>query len=188
MESARLHGDRLSRWKIEGRNRSPEYVSTVVGAYRRALDFRAENHGRRGWQKRFAELKKELLARVEQVYHRGFSPGFYCGKPVGQWNTPPQNAASLRKRFVGLVVNYYRKLSVAEIAVQDAPFALGDELFIEGNTTGFVRQKVESLQVESRPVSAAQTGTLVALRVSVPVRRGDKLYVMRPKMASAGRS
>ena len=133
--------------KIEGRIRGPEYVSTVVSAYRRALDFYAKNRGKRGWQKRFDEVKKELLASVEQVYNRGFSSGFYSGKPIGQWSARPQNASPLKKRFVGTVVNYFKKLSVAEIAVQDAPFAVGDELFIEGTSTGFFRQKVESLQI-----------------------------------------
>jgi putative protease len=167
--------------KIEGRIRGPEYGSTVVSAYRRALDFYAENRGKRGWLKRFAELKTELLASVERVYNRGFSSGFYCGKPIGQWSARPQNASSMKKRFVGTVVNYFKKATVAEIAVQDAPFALGDELFIEGNTTGFFRQKVESLQIDSQPVAEAPAGVHVALRVAEPVRRGDKLYIMRAK-------
>jgi len=173
--------------KIEGRNRSPEYASTVVGTYRRALDFYGENCGKRGWQKRFTVLKQELMGNLEKVYHRGFSAGFYCGKPIGQWNTVPQSASSLQKRFVGIVVNYYKKHGVAEIAVQDAPFALGDELLIEGNTTGFLRQKVESLQIEAVPVAAAETGTKVALQVSSAVRRGDKLYVMRPRSVGVRR-
>ncbi len=177
----RLIAEGVDSLKIEGRNRGPEYVSTVVGAYRRVLDFYAENYGRRGWRPRFAELKQAELVRVEQVYNRGFSSGFYCGKPVGQWNGKPQNASSMQKRFVGVVVNYFKKLGVAEIAVQDEPFALGDELFIEGNTTGFFRQKVESLQLESVSVTAAPTGKAIALRVSEPVRKGDKLYVMRLK-------
>ena len=167
--------------KIEGRNRGPEYVSTVASAYRRALDFYAENRGKRDWRRRFDALKNELLASVEQVYNRGFSSGFYCGKPIGKWNAGPQNASPLKKRFVGIVVNYFKKLSVAEIAVQDAPFMLGDELFIEGATTGFLRQKVESLQIEAQPVTEAPAGISVALKVSEPVRRGDKLYVMRRK-------
>lgn len=171
--------------KIEGRNRSPEYVSTVVGVYRRALDFYAQNRGKRGWQNRFADLKAELLVAVERVYNRGFSSGFYCGKPIEKWSTRPQNASSMQKRFVGIVVNYFKKPAVAEIAVQDAPFALGDELIIEGTTTGFFRQKVESLQVESRAVSEAQPGARVALQVSEPVRRGDKLYVMRLRRVGA---
>jgi len=167
--------------KIEGRIRGPEYVSTVVGAYRRALDFYAEQHGKRGWLGRFDAVKKELLVSVERVYNRGFSSGFYCGKPIGQWSARPQNASSMQKRFVGTVVNFFKKPSVAEIAVQDAPFALGDELFIEGNSTGFLRQKVKSLHIDSRPVTEAPSGTNVALRVSEPVRRGDKLYVMRKR-------
>ena len=167
--------------KIEGRVRGPEYVSTVVGAYRRALDFYAKNHGKRGGKTQFSNLKKELQGKLEQVFNRGFSSGFYCGKPVGQWNANPQNASPLRKCFVGTVVNYFKKPSVAEIAVQDAPFGLGDELFIEGITTGFLRQKVESLQLESLPVSEAPSGARVCLRVSELVRPGDKLYVMRAK-------
>jgi len=39
----------------------------------------------------------------------------------------------------------------------------------------------ESLQIESRPVSAAPSGSRVALQVPESVRRGDKLYVMRPR-------
>jgi putative protease len=167
--------------KIEGRNRGPEYVSTVVTAYRLALDFYAENYGKRGWLQRFDEIKTELLARLKNVYNRSFSEGFYCGKPIGQWSAKPQNASPLQKRFVGTVVNFFKKPSVAEIAVQDAPFALGDELFVEGNSTGFFRQKVASLQIESQPVSEAPAGVHVALHVDEPVRRGDKLYVMRAK-------
>jgi putative protease len=167
--------------KIEGRNRGPEYVSTVVGAYRRALDFYAENHGRRGWLNRFEELKIQLVAAVGDVYNRGFSSGFYCGKPIEKWSGKPENASPMRKRFVGTVVNFFKKHSVAEIAVQAEPFAVGDELLIEGHTTGFFRQKVESLQIESQPVAQAPAGVHVALRVAEPVRRGDKLYIMRKK-------
>ena len=87
----------------------------------------------------------------------------------------------MNKRFLGIVVNYYRKHSVAEIVVQDEPFALGDEIFVEGTTTGFFRQKVKSLQIESQAVAAAPKGVHVALHFAEPIRRGDKLYVMRPK-------
>ncbi|MFT3870027.1 MAG: peptidase U32 family protein [Nibricoccus sp.] len=167
--------------KIEGRNRGPEYVSTVVGAYRRALDFYAKNRGKRGWLNQFEELKTSLVKEVGDVYNRGLSSGFYCGKPIGQWSTKPDNASPMRKRFVGTVVNYFKKPAVAEIAVQDEPFGIGDELFVEGHTTGFFRQKVESLQIDSQPVDKAPSGVHVALRVTEPVRRGDKLYVMRAK-------
>lgn len=167
--------------KIEGRNRGPEYVSTVVGAYRRALDFYAENRRGPDWKNQFDELKARLLEIVGKVYNRGFSSGFYCGKPIGQWSTKPDNASPMQKRFVGTVVNYYKKPAVAEISVQAESFIIGDELFIEGRTTGFFRQKVESLQIESRPVDKAPSGAHVAVRVAEPVRRGDKLYVMRAK-------
>ncbi|MFT3781922.1 MAG: peptidase U32 family protein [Nibricoccus sp.] len=167
--------------KIEGRNRGPEYVSTVVSAYRQALDFYAENRGGRDWRNKFSALKVELVKKVQNVFNRGFSDGFYFGKPLGKWNAEPQNASPLQRRFVGTVVNFYRKPSVVEIAVQGDPFATGDELQFEGNTTGFFKQIVESLQVDGRSVTQALAGTSVGMRVSEPVRRGDKIYVMRAR-------
>lgn len=170
--------------KIEGRNRSPEYVSTVVGAYRKALDFYAEEKGTRSFGARWKTLKAELQAQIGRVYHRGFSSGFYFGRPIGRWQQTPRNQAPLKKCFVGTVTNYFRRPGVAEVQVQSDAFRLGDELLFEGRKTGFFRQKVESLRRDDGPVSEALQGCCVSLQVAEPVRRGDKAYVMRPRAGS----
>lgn len=165
--------------KIEGRVRSPEYVSLVVGSYRRALDYYAANKGRKGWRPRFELLKTQLLDELGSVYNRGFSAGFYCGKPIGEWAKTAGSAAEKRKYLVGQVLNYFRKASVALVQVQDSGFSAGDELFVEGPTTGFFRQKVGELRINDRDGTQAKVGDEVTFVTQQTVRRGDKIYILR---------
>jgi putative protease len=165
--------------KIEGRMRSPEYVHTVVSAYRKALDYYASNRGRRGWRKGFEALKKTLQPGLEAVYNRGFSSGFYLGKPLGQWAQAGGSVATKRKYHVARVMNYYRKPSVAELLVSGEGFSVGDLLQVEGVTTGYFQHEVSALLQEGQPLSRAEAGMRVTLQLGRPVRRGDKLYLLK---------
>lgn len=81
---------------------------------------------------------------------------------------------SVKEKEVGKVTHYYTKLGVAVINLLDK-LALGDVIRIKGTTTNFV-QKVESMQIEHQPVTQAQKGSSVGLKVDQPVRKGDKVY------------
>lgn len=164
--------------KIEGRGRTPEYVSTVTSAYRRAVDFYFEAKKRRGFKAEFEALKTQLVAELDGAYHRGLSSGFFMGQPVEQWTNTRGSRASKSKRLVGEVQNYYRKVGVAEIQVRNAPFALGDELIIQGPTTGSVRFKVESIQIEHEARPSAQRGERVAVSVPEQVRPRDRVFLV----------
>jgi len=168
----------IASLKIEGRARTPEYVSTVTSAYRRAMDFYFENQGRRGFKAAFEALKMELTAQLDTAYHRGLSSGFFMGKPVAQWTTGRGSRATQSKRLVGEVVNYYRKAGAAEIQVRNAGFSLGDELLIQGPTTGLVRLTVESIQIEHAARQSAARGEQVALGVREQVRPRDRVFVV----------
>jgi putative protease len=169
-------------FKIEGRNRSPEYVSVVVGAYRRAVDFYYENKGKRGLQggfkRQFDDLKKELIAEVSKVYNRGFSSGFYMGRPIDAWTDAYGSKAMTRKEYVGYVVNFFRKPMVAEIRVESNGFVSGDEIMFQGPTTGVLSQKVDSIEVHHKPVKVAKKGSAVAVKADDVVRKNDKVYVI----------
>jgi putative protease len=169
----------ISSLKIEGRNRSPEYVSIVTGAYRKAVDFYFENKGKRGFQKDFTALKKELLRDLKKVYHRGLSSGFFLGKPLNQWTDRPGNRASTRKEYSGIVTNYYRKPGVAEIRVESNEFQLGDEIMFQGPTTGVFSQIVKSIEVQHKKIEKAAKGELVAVKTENPARARDRVYVIK---------
>lgn len=171
----------ITSLKIEGRMRSPEYVSTVVGSYRKAVDFYFDriagvtDIGTAALSE-FEELKSELIGDLRDVFNRDFSTGFYMGRPVGDWAKSPNSQAKKRKETVGIVVNYYRKVGVAEIKVQGASFGIGDELLIQGPTTGNLPVNVESIQVEHNAVGKAYRGEHVAVPVPRRVRLNDAVF------------
>ena len=164
--------------KIEGRARTPEYVSTVTAAYRRAIDFYFENKRKAAFQAEFAALKTELTGELDGAYHRGLSSGFFMGEPVGQWTTGRGSRATKSKKLVGEVMNYYRKAGAAEIQVRNAGFTIGDELLIQGPTPGLVRLKVDSIQIEHAARQSAERGERVALGVPGQVRPRDRVFVV----------
>ena len=169
----------IASLKIEGRMRSPEYVSTVVGSYRKAVDFYFDRiAGGTGTAalSEFEKLKSELTENLRGVFNRDFSAGFYMGRPVGDWAKSPNSRAKKRKETVGIVVNYYRKVGVAEIKVQGAPFGVGDKLLIQGPTTGNLTVSVESIQVDHEAVENASRGDHVAVPVSRRVRLNDAVF------------
>ncbi|HOY55676.1 MAG TPA: hypothetical protein PL015_13465, partial [Opitutaceae bacterium] len=120
-----------------------------------------------------------LLAEVGRVYNRGFSTGFYHGKPIDEWTHASGNVATQRRHFVGRVLNYYRKAGVAYVEVLDAGFAAGDELIFEGPTTGFFRQVAASLRLEEQVLERAGAGQKITLPVGRQVRAGDKVYLLK---------
>lgn len=168
----------IASLKIEGRGRAPEYVDTVVRCHRKAVDFYCANKGRRGWRKDWEELTNELMEDLGGVFHRGLSSGFYMGKTIDQWTDRPGSRATHSKREVGRVVNYYRKASAMEIEVKNAEFKLGDELMVQGPTTGVLRQLVGSIQVEHEERTVARRGENVAVRIDGVVRRQDRVFLV----------
>ncbi len=78
------------------------------------------------------------------------------------------------KKLIGRVTHYYRKIGVAVVELEDE-LKLGDEISIEGKTTNF-KQKVESMQIEHKPVEVAKAGDSIGLKVIEKVRDGDKVY------------
>ncbi len=167
----------ISSIKIEGRNRSPEYVSIVTAAYRRIIDFYFDNYGKSEFDNDFADLKLELLDQLKTVFNRGFSAGFYLGRPIDEWCRDSGSKATRMKQFVGIVVNYYAKVKVAEIKVQSHEFEQGDELMFQGPTTGVVNHVVDSIQIEHKTIQHAPQGSHVAVKVPQRLRVNDKVFV-----------
>jgi putative protease len=174
--------------KIEGRNRSPEYVAAVVGAYRRAVDFYCEFRGRRRFGRQFEALKLEELARLERVYHRGFSKGFFMGRPVADWTDGGGSRSTVRKEYVGRVIKHFRRAGVSEIKVESTVFHKGDRLMIQGPTTGSVEQVAESMEINHRQVASARKGEAIALKTVQVTRKNDQVYVLRDRLTGKDRN
>ena len=165
-------------FKIEGRARGPEYVHTVVSCYREAIRSVLEGT--------FTEAKKdEWDSRLAAVFNRGFWDGYYQGQLLGEWNTHYGSAATEKKVLIGKVIKYFSKLQVAEVAVEAAPFSVGDKLLITGPTTGVMYLDASEIRFDLRPVDQAQQGTRVSIPVTDKVRPNDKLFKLVKAEAGA---
>lgn len=172
----------VSVLKLEGRGRSADFVSTVVRVYREAIDAWKEG-AFRAW----LETGKGM-ADLEKVFHRGFwEGGYYLGKPLGEWTASAHSQATEKKVFVGEITKYYPRLGVAEGFVRAEPIALGDDLWIFGDTTGAVRTKVTDLRIgqEGTPADRAEKGVLASFPVPEKVRVGDRISRIVSKIPGA---
>jgi putative protease len=153
----------IDAFKIEGRARSADYVATVTRTYREAVD-QHENGG--------GEFKTKWLNDLKKVFNRGFDTGFYYKKPH---KTSKYNQSTHIKKDIGNVTNYYKKVQAAEIRLWE-DLQVGNEIIIEGHTTGCIIQKVESMQINNQTVDKAFKGQNVAVRVENKVRPNDLVY------------
>lgn len=160
--------------KIEGRARGAEYVKRVVESYDRALRLMESGE----YNPTTAAMLKE---RLQEVFNRGFWEGYYAGRPVAEHSEHYGSAATRRKVYVGKVVNFYKKISVAEVLVEAAPLEVTEEIFFLGPTTGVVEQKCEELHGPDGEITRrVEQGEICAIRTTELIRRGDQLYKFVP--------
>ncbi|AZI39290.1 MULTISPECIES: peptidase U32 family protein [Epilithonimonas] len=156
--------------KIEGRGRAPEYVATVVKAYREAIDAIAE--------KTFSQEKvTECMSRLETVYNRGFWSGYYLGQELGEWSDNSGSSAIQKKVYVGKGRHFYPKSNIAEFLIEAYDLTVGDKVLIQGPTTGSQEMIVETMQVDEKPeANKASKSDLITFKTDFRVRPSDRLY------------
>lgn len=155
--------------KIEGRARSAEYVRTVCECYDEAIrayldgSYSAEKID--GWKKRLAT-----------VFNRGFWDGYYLGQRLGEWSEVYGSKATKKKILLGKVTNYFSNLGVAEFKIESFDLKVGEEILIQGPTTGTLQMTVPELRLDLKPVEQVEKGDVFSMATSEKVRRGDKFY------------
>ena len=156
--------------KIEGRARGAEYVKRVTECYDRAVCALAAGEYT-------PQLAASLREELATVFNRGFWEGYYAGRPMAEHSPRYGSSATKRKVYIGKVTNFYKRLSVAEVAVEAAPLSVGDEIFFTGATTGVAEQLLTELHAEDgSPAQNAPQGKLCAIKTGTTIRRGDLLY------------
>ena len=75
---------------------------------------------------------------------------------------------------VGRVSGFFAHPSVAIVELR-APLKVGDTIYLKGHTTDF-QQTVDSLQVDRQPLTEAQPGQSVGLKVAQRCRKHDVIY------------
>jgi putative protease len=156
-------------FKIEGRARSAEYVKTVSSCYDEAV--RAVSDGSYGDDK-----ISEWRERLATVFNRGFWDGYYLGQRLGEWNNRYGSSATKRKVYLGRVTNFFTKLNVAEIRLENGDLEKGDVLLFTGPTTGVIDYNADEIRVDLKETDKASKGEFCSIKVPVLLRRSDKVY------------
>jgi len=158
----------ITCFKIEGRNKTPEYVKTVTECYNQAINKNLTK----------TQINK-LLKKLKTVYNKKFSAGFYLGLPTSDDFTDIYgSAATQTKQYIGIIKNFYKKIKVAEIKIESGSFKTGDKIMIQGNKTGSVEQKIKSIEINHKKVSKAKKPQKVGIKLSQPARENDKVFLM----------
>jgi putative protease len=86
-----------------------------------------------------------------------------------------KKAAQPEGEKVGLVTHYFSRPKAAVVRIEKGTIAIGDTLQFLGKTTNF-KQRVESLQIDRKPIQEARKGQEIGLQVKARVRSNDQVY------------
>lgn len=162
----------INSFKIEGRKRSPEYAAKTVSVYRKAIDLYFKG-------RLTDKIKNDFLKELETVYNRGFSSGFYFGKPSSSdYADIYGSKATSKKIFSGKVLNYYKKAKAAYIRVDSGSLRINDELLITGPTTGVVNLKLENILKDDVKVKIVEKGDKITIACDTLIRPNDNVYLI----------
>ncbi|MCC8097647.1 MAG: U32 family peptidase [Eubacterium sp.] len=155
-------------FKIEVRIKTAYYVSVVVKAYREAIDDYFTD-------KALYESKKEhYLDELKKASYRGFTTGFYFGKPDKEGQIYTNSAYIKDYDFVGVVREYDSDSGIALIE-QRNKFSVGDEVeFLRAGAENF-KLKIENivdLEGNSKE-SAPHAQELIKIKTGREVRPMD---------------
>lgn len=112
----------ITSFKIEGRMKSSFYVSTVVRAYRMAMDAYLSDPGNYAF-------RQEWLEEVSKVSHRSFTTGFFFNKPGHESQNYGTSSYIQTHEFAGIVLEYNEREKTVLIEQRNRIFA-GDEIEI----------------------------------------------------------
>lgn len=156
--------------KIEGRIKTSFYVGTVIKAYREAIDDYIKS-------KELYESKKDYyLEEVKKASYRGFTTGFYYGKPTDEAQVYTTNSYIREYDFIGMVLDYDEKEGYATIE-QRNKFVVGDEIEILRAKGENFAQKVELMYDEegNEITEAPHPQQIIKLKVNQSVKPFDML-------------
>lgn len=152
----------VTSFKIEGRLKKPEYVATVVKAYREAIDQYVET--------RRVKISKQTHADMDQIFSRGFTKGFLFGDKGLNWMSADR--PNHKGILIGEVVNVKGKRVTINLK---SPLEVGDGLRFVGLNSKDQGLQVQKMFVKGNDVKLANPGN-VDLDAPFPVSKGMKVY------------
>lgn len=156
--------------KIEGRIKTCFYVGTVIKAYREAIDDYLKDPA-------LYESKKDYyLQEVSKASYRGFTTGFYYGKPNEEEQIYTTSSYIRTYDFIGMVLDYDKETGFA-IIEQRNKFVIGDKVeFLRHNGDTFEMTIEEMYNEDGQSITEApHPQQIVKLKVNAHVETLDMM-------------
>lgn len=151
--------------KIEGRMKGINYLASTVKTYRHAIDTYYDNP--KGYR-----VDDEWIRELNSITNRGYSTGFYFGRPEQTIPNLNNIKPETRLRFVGKVLDS-RDIDRIKIEVRNKIFT-GDEIEILGPDRPVACDRIDRLSdSEGRPLEFAQPGSIACIRLMTPCAPND---------------
>lgn len=80
------------------------------------------------------------------------------------------------EKQIGKITHFYDKIQVAVIELSDK-LKKGNNIHIKGGYNDF-KQKVESMQLNHKPITEGKKGQEIAVKVDSPVHKNDKVFLV----------
>jgi U32 family peptidase len=160
----------ISSFKIEGRNRDIRYVDTVVSVYREAID-----------NKLNTEKVIFLMKKLEKVFYRGFSSGFYLGEPLfTDFASVESSASKVYKDYAGRVTHFYPKINVALIKLAK-DIRVGDKIIFISKKEGVNEIEVKEIEKEKKKIKKGIKGDEIGVSIPFRVSKNTEVYILKKK-------
>ncbi|MDE5976944.1 MAG: DUF3656 domain-containing protein [Turicibacter sp.] len=152
----------VTSFKIEGRLKKPEYVATVVKAYREAID--------QYMQTRRIKISKQTHMDMDQIFSRGFTKGYLFGdKGLNLMSTDRPNHKGI---LIGEVFAVKGKRATIQLK---SSLEVGDGLRFVALNSKDQGLQVQKMFIKGKDVKLAQSG-FVELDIPFSVSKGMKVY------------
>lgn len=162
----------ITCFKIEGRLKNPEYVSTVTRIYRKYIDLAQSDNPYIIEEKD----RKDLL----QVFNRGgFSSGYLDGKPNTKfvYKEKPNNMGL----YLGTVHNFNNSKGYITLKLEE-DLAIGDSVSLEKEKGLY---NISELMINTQNVPTAKKGDIVKIgRIKGHISVNDRIFKMSSKELS----
>ncbi len=76
---------------------------------------------------------------------------------------------------IGRVVGFFAVPSAAILEITQGSLKVGEKIWIRGHTTDLI-ETISSMQIDRAPISEAEKGQQIGVKVSGRVRRHDRVY------------
>lgn len=156
--------------KIEGRIKTAYYVGTVVRIYREAVDDYLKS------PELYESKKSYYISEVAKASYRGFTTGFYYGKPSDKEQIYTTSSYIRTYDFIGMVLDYNKETGFATLE-QRNKFVVGDKVeFLRHNGEIFT-QIIEEMYDENgeKITQAPHPQQIVKLKIDKEVMAFDMM-------------